>query len=43
VCGGFVLCGCFDDCVGVLVICALVFNVFFYCFFFVYLFIFVTI
>ena len=25
----FVMCGCFDNCVGVLVICVLVFTVFF--------------
>ena len=25
---GFVMCGCFDNCVGVLVICVLVFAVF---------------
>ena len=25
---GFVTCGCFDNCVGVLVICVLVFTVF---------------
>jgi hypothetical protein len=25
---GFVMCGCFDNCVGVLVICVLVFTVF---------------
>jgi hypothetical protein len=29
VCVGFVMCGCFDNCVGVLVICVLVFIVFF--------------
>jgi len=28
VCVGFVMCGCFDICVGVLVICVLVFTVF---------------
>ena len=28
VCVGFVMCGCSDDCVGVLVICVLVFTVF---------------
>jgi len=28
VCVGFVICGCFDNCVGVLVICVLVFTVF---------------
>ena len=27
-CGGFVMRGCFDNCVGVLVICVLVFTVF---------------
>ena len=46
---GFVMRGCFDNCVGVLVICALVFTVFYivcsvflYCFVYVYLFSFVT-
>ena len=33
---------CFDNCVGVLVICVLVFTVFFYCSVYVYLFLFVT-
>ena len=28
VCVGFVLCGCFDNCVGVLVICVLLFTTF---------------
>ena len=42
VCVGFVMCGCFDNCVGILVICVLVFTVFLYCFFYVYLFLFVT-
>ena len=28
VCVGFVMCGCFDNCVGVLVTCVLVFTVF---------------
>jgi hypothetical protein len=42
VCVGFVMCGCFENCVGVLVICVLVFTVFLYCFFYVYLFLFVT-
>jgi len=49
VCVGFVMCGCFDNCVGVLVICVLVFTVFYivstvflYCFFYVYLLLFVT-
>ena len=27
VCMGFVMCGCFDNCVGVLVMCVLVFTV----------------
>ena len=36
------MCGYFDNCVGVLVICVLVFTVFFYCFVYVYLFLFVT-
>jgi hypothetical protein len=46
---GFVMCGCADNCVGVLVICVLVFTVFcivstvfLYCFVHVYLFSFVT-
>jgi len=39
---GFVMCGCFDNCVGVLVICVLVFTEFLYCFVYAYLFIFVT-
>jgi hypothetical protein len=30
-CVGFVMCGCYDNCVGVLVICVLVFTVFLYC------------
>jgi hypothetical protein len=42
VCMGFLMCGCFDNCVGVLVICVLVFTVFLYCFVYVYLFLFVT-
>jgi hypothetical protein len=46
VCVGFVMCGCFDNCVGVLVTCVLVFialcvvctrTVFLYCFVYVYL------
>ena len=50
VCGGFCnlwvcvcvcMCGYFDNCVGVLVICVLVFTVFLYCFVYVYLFLFV--
>ena len=28
-CMGFVMCGCSDNCVGVLLICVLVFTVFF--------------
>ena len=32
VCMGFVMCVCFDNCAGVLVICVLVFTVFLYCF-----------
>ena len=43
------LCGCSDNCVGVLVICVHVFTVFcivctvfLYCFFYVHLFLFVT-
>jgi hypothetical protein len=39
---GFVMCGCSDNYVDVLVICVLVFTVFLYCFFYVCLFIFVT-
>ena len=39
---GFVMCGCFDKCLGVLVICVLVFTVFLYCFVYVYLLLFVT-
>jgi hypothetical protein len=42
VCMDFVMCGCFDNCVGVLAICVLEFNVFLYCFVYVYLFFFVT-
>jgi len=44
---GFVMCGCFENCVGVLVICVLEFLVFcivctmyLYCFVYVYLFLF---
>jgi hypothetical protein len=43
------MCGCFDNCMGVLIICVLVLTVFFivctvflYCFAYVYLFLFVT-
>ena len=42
VCVGFVISGCFHSCVGVLVICVLVFSVFLYGFVYVYLFLFVT-
>ena len=35
-CVGFVMYGCFDNCVVVLVICVLIFTVFLYCFFYVY-------
>jgi hypothetical protein len=42
VCMGFVMCGCFDNCVGVLVKCVLVFTVFLFCFVYVYLCLFVT-
>jgi len=38
----FLMCGCFDNCVGVLVICVLVFAVFLYYIVYVYLFLFVT-
>ena len=36
------MCGCFDNCVGVLLICVLVFLAFLYCFVCVYLFLFFT-
>jgi len=39
---GFVMCGCFDNCVDVLVICVLVFTVFLYYFFHVYIFLLFT-
>jgi hypothetical protein len=49
VCMGFLMYGCFDNCLGVLVMCVFVFTVFcivctvfLYCFFYVYLFLFVT-
>ena len=49
VCMGFVMCGCFNNCVGVLVICVLVFTVFcivctmfMLCFVYVNFFLFVT-
>jgi len=35
-CVGFVMCGCFDNCAGVLIICVLVFTVFLYCFYCVF-------
>ena len=41
-CTAFVMCGCLHNCVGVLVICVLVFTVFFHCFVYAYLFLFVT-
>ena len=42
VCVGFEMCGCSDNCVGLLVICVLVFTVILYCLSYVYLFLFVT-
>ena len=42
VCMSFVMCECFDNCMGVLVICVLVFTVFLHCFTYVYVFLFVT-
>jgi hypothetical protein len=42
VCMGFAMCGCFDNYVCVLVICVLVFTVFFYCFDYLHVFLFVT-
>ena len=39
---GFVMCGCVYACLGVLLICVLVFTVFLYCVVRVYLFLFVT-
>ena len=42
VCVWFVMCGCFDNCVVVLVIRVLIFTVFLYCFVYGYLFLFVT-
>ena len=41
-CMGFVMCECYDNCMGVLVIGVLVFTVLLYCFVYVYLFLFVT-
>jgi len=43
VCVGFVMCRCFDNCVGVLVMYVLVFTVFLYWFVYIYLFLFFTI
>ena len=42
VCVHFVICGYFDNCVGVLVICVLVFTVFLYYFVYGYSFLFVV-
>jgi hypothetical protein len=44
VCMGSIMCGCVcsDKCVGVVVICVLVFTAFLYCLFYVYLFLFLT-
>ena len=42
VCLSFVIYGCFDNCVGVLVKCVQVFTLFLYGFFYVYLILFVT-
>ena len=36
---GIVMCGCFDNCVGVLVTCVLIFTVFLYCLVYIYIFI----
>jgi len=38
---GYVMCGCFDNCVGVLVICVFVFIACLYCLIYVYVFLFV--
>ena len=38
----FVMYGCFDNCVGVLMIRVLIFTVFLYCFGYVHIFLFVT-
>jgi hypothetical protein len=43
VCVGFVMCGCFDNRMNILVIYVLVFTVFLCCFVYVYLILFVTI
>jgi len=42
VCVGFVMCGCFDNCVGVVITRVLVFTAFLYFFVYVYLFLLVT-
>ena len=42
VCVAFVKCGFFDNSVGVLIICVLVFTVILYCFVYVCVFLFVT-
>jgi hypothetical protein len=42
VCVGFVMCACFDNCMGVLVVFVLVFTVFLFCFVYVFLLFFVT-
>jgi len=42
VCLGVVMCGCSEDCVGILVMCLLVFTAFLCCLFYIYLFLFVT-
>jgi hypothetical protein len=42
VCVGFVMCGCFNNCVVVLVIRVIVFTMFLCCFVYVHLFLFVT-
>ena len=42
VCLGVVMCGCSDNCVGILVICVLEFTAFSYCLFHVHLFLIVT-
>jgi len=42
VCVNFVMCGFYENCVGVLVMCVLVFTVFLYCFVYVHVFLFVT-
>ena len=44
VCVGFVICGCFDNCVAVLVMCTSIYCVFvfLYIYIYIYLFLFVT-